>query len=989
MNIFSIRHICFVLSLVLFTLTEFSPKLLCGTTKKAETTILPLVGEIGQIIQEHMIDPHYAKPLPSPSKVKVSFRGEKRLWTNLTREQKIEVNNHKTLPHNQLSKNSKEDAVDKHFMPDNQKIFLATDPRQFHGCDHAVRMAIIGPLFAYLYQKHRLGHKDVLSQNLLRFIQFVGAAHDCGRQTEGPDVYDKDSASYAKEALRNLGVTDNKSLEQCREAIEEKDSPPTATKGFVAKCVQNADSAEFARLLLSSPIQDPVGFEHSRGYLDIYKEMEQLYRDGKVDEKQFADFKKELDALRVELNRFIFLTHTKEFREKASKKGKCYFDEILYTINQSTFPLLYKILSESGIKKERASSIAIEPSYIIPCVKSSLDILPTETLKEFVEHLKRASFQDPVIKTVKNEIKGRKEAESRFYTTLEQKDAVLIEQAFSRLPFTSREKLRLDLQEYLTTLKLETARVPDILVDEQQYQRVSDLLRFETDPEVLFEEAIGLLECIKVRPDPMKQTAIAKAFEKSALLFIQTGNRERAEAVLYSAQENLTVSEIHPLYKLFTSKLLSQDSPVFISTGCDSIRRRQMEVSKKRIDGESTLELSFELTVSARNQFEQFFTSGFFDQVESVPFEFIEKSSKGFSSSNSIEIDNAYKIHLSKNVEMFIGNNSKYWNAYHHVRIRCKSRTSLQEIHRAFAALGLPTALMVSREEDRKKECLARILHLRFPQKSLLGDHVDPYKIYNALSEKERKKVENDLAKMKCTLVGPHHLEYVLPAFARELRKAGGVCLGSYISAGEISNTANVLVSTLQKGLLSCQARLQRGILGRGTCPTWNYEAGSGNQVFTRLFTSKQFISEYRLAKFPVRGNILILFDLQAMERIPYFYLHDRVGVRNPYYSKPTQYAQKQKPIKNFRGHKEIALRPTPEEFVAKQEESPHPLNEVLFDQTLGPQYIRKIVLETDEDRKVVLGVLRKNKIPNINGIPIEEAVEVLSRLNSKLGNNI
>jgi len=271
-------------------------------------------------------------------------------------------------------------------MPENQRAFLETDPKQSHGSDHAVRMAIIGPLFAYLYQKYHPDYNDALPPNLLRFIQFVGAAHDCGRQTEGPDVYDEDSASYAKEALRNLGVTDSKSLEECKEAIEEKDAPPTATKGLVAKCVQNADSAEFARLLLSSPLQDPAGFEHSRGYLDIYKEMEQLCRDGKVDEEQFADFKTELDALRVELNKFIFSTHTKEFRKKASKQGKCYFDEMLRTVNRSTLPLIHKIVSELGVKEERSSSIDIPSSYIIPCIESSLDILPTETLEEFVVH---------------------------------------------------------------------------------------------------------------------------------------------------------------------------------------------------------------------------------------------------------------------------------------------------------------------------------------------------------------------------------------------------------------------------------------------------------------------------------------------------------------------------------------------------------------------------------------------------------------------------
>jgi hypothetical protein len=60
-----------------------------------------------------------------------------------------------------------------------------------------------------------------------------------------------------------------------------------------------------------------------------------------------------------------------------------------------------------------------------------------------------------------------------------------------------------------------------------------------------------------------------------------------------------------------------------------------------------------------------------------------------------------------------------------------------------------------------------------------------------------------------------------------------------------------------------------------------------------------------------------------------------------------------------------------------------------MFDQILGPQYIRKILLKNDEDREVVLDVLRKNNISDINGVPIEEAVVTFSCLNSKLRRNI
>jgi len=943
--------------------------------------------DIGMIIQEHLINPYYAKPLPPVEEVTVFFEGSPYLWKDLTWRQKIRVNNTGTHKHNQVPENSWGKAhIDTHFMPGGQGVFLDRDPRAGHGCDHAARMAVIAPVFAYLYHKYHPDYKGKAFQELLPLIQFVGAAHDCGRQTEGPDVYDNASAAYAKGALINLGITDEPSLAACIEAISNKDSNPMEKKGIVAKCVQNSDSAEFTRLLLCGHFQDLRGFEYSRGKLDIYVEMKQLHEDGQIDRETFNEFLKELDALRVELNKFIFTTHQKNFRKKASEEGKIYLDEILREVNKTKVPLLHKVVSQLGIKKGKCRPSTIPPEYVTSCLHTCLEILPTELLKEFKGRLEGIPAKEKDLRTIEGEIKGREEAETEFYNAIEGQEGERIANAFIALSPISREKCRPELQKFISTI--DVTMLVGIFEDEKLNQELCRLLQSsEVDPQDLVNMAISFLDRLKARPDAIKQTTVAKALKIAAQRFLQGGDTEKSSGALRLAANGLSVAHIHPLRKLLGSErhLLASGAPVFIPTGCDSIRRRQLRVCQRIIDEKTFCELSFELTVKARQHLQHHFDLNPCSQFQTGPLQFVGMKDSSLLSGNVREIGTASRIKLSENMELEVGNDPEFWTAYHNVRIFCTQRTSLQEIYQTFALIGLPTALMVSGIDDQKKECLARILHFRFPKKSTLGSSADPCEIYNNLSQKERRGVDRDLASMRLSLVGPHHLEYVLPSISKEVEELGGECIGVHICSGGTYPTAVVLANIIRTGFLSTQERFQRGIISHGCVPIHNCRTGSANQVFTRLFTENQFTSKYEIARCPRQGKILIMLDLQVMERLPYFYLSDLGGVRNPYFRVKENVAEKLRPAQHRLGAEHIAERPSLEEFVSKQVFRPYPHNEIMFDKTLGPQYIRKIVLRTERDKRTVLKVLRSRGILEINGVSLEEAVVVSSHLTSKI----
>lgn len=67
--------------------------------------------------------------------------------------------------------------------------------RPLHGAQHAARVAVYIPILANLYRKY--GDKDALGLNprRLKLLQIAALFHDCGREAEGEDHWDRDSAT--------------------------------------------------------------------------------------------------------------------------------------------------------------------------------------------------------------------------------------------------------------------------------------------------------------------------------------------------------------------------------------------------------------------------------------------------------------------------------------------------------------------------------------------------------------------------------------------------------------------------------------------------------------------------------------------------------------------------------------------------------------------------------------------------------------------------
>lgn len=940
--------------------------LIPSTLTAADSPAIPLTrNSLPQAIQK-LVNDYYSKPLPPKEEVMVPYNGKWVLWSSLTKKQKLLVNNTHAHHHGQLPNNIlgalQVDA--KFFTYHGQKVYLTADPRHSHGSDHAVRASLFAAVYGHLYNKYHPDYNP--SQQEIYLAQYVAAGHDSGRQSEGTDVYDAISADNTVAALKELGIEDSALLEQCHSAIADKDNKDLSNKSFIAKCVQNADSSEFARLQLHSPRQRKKQFHEARGYLDIYNEFQALSEgDPSYILKNgftYGDFREELDAVRLEMNRFIFSTQQKKAREAFGGKGKKYYKEVLKSINSVEYPLLNHILIGIGVIKQKVKK-KWERHNIISAVDNWL-LFGIEKIPEAILH------------QLITELDGIKQTE--IVVNLKQQ---LIDECTCRQLALPNSASPLPGKHPLSQLLQQEQDIEKNL--HQAADSVSRAHALVVGAKTLAAE---YNKSFPGNRDPEALTIAALAFERAAKLYATVKLSKKAAETLDEAATCLTFDEKNPLYdlkKFFTVK----SSPTFLLRDCGFLRKRKLRISCLRIDDTEYLEFSAELPAKIRKGLKPFLKQLQSDNsviVSQVPAFFPKKNlaSGSFISTEGVTIGTDIKIQIKggSSAAIFIGDDKKYYNEYNHVRIRIKRGDSLQSVHEAFCKIGLPMALTESRPEDIYKEKLARVLTFRFPKIVFLPilksrPKEDPEKIYDLLEEEQKKIVDRDIENISIQQVSNSELEQVNPTLKKEAWDNNARSLGSFINGGDMRNTAKILAAILKDGMLSSQERFSRGILGLGCVPELNYKMGSGNQVFTRILTAGSFAKKTPLNKFAVRGPVLLLIDLQALERMPYSYIADRGGLRNPNFNTAHFPAQKQAPIFGYKAKERLMERKGFSELLTNLSVKQNILNETMFDTSLSGNYINKIVVVSEEDKIILMQCLVKEGIEYIKGVSLREAI--------------
>jgi len=121
------------------------------------------------------------------------------------------------------------------------------DPRGQHGARHAARVAILSQVFWRLEEAFDAEGLPSSSHSEPSSNMVVGAAfHDAGRQAEGPDLWDADSADLFAQWLQRRGLP-TQQVQQGRHWLAHKDPRDRQYTGREHRCIHDADCLEIIR----------------------------------------------------------------------------------------------------------------------------------------------------------------------------------------------------------------------------------------------------------------------------------------------------------------------------------------------------------------------------------------------------------------------------------------------------------------------------------------------------------------------------------------------------------------------------------------------------------------------------------------------------------------------------------------------------------------------------------------------------------------------
>lgn len=192
---------------------------------------------------------------------------------------------------------------------------------------------------------------------------------------------------------------------------------------------------------------------------------------------------------------------------------------------------------------------------------------------------------------------------------------------------------------------------------------------------------------------------------------------------------------------------------------------------------------------------------------------------------------------------------------------------------------------------------------------------------------------------------------YYDPEQAKALKAAGA----DYVWCG-VGRAENVVSIVQSGGLRSTNRRCLSGIRLTGASPSSDMGTGGADNVFTRIGTSAGRGKIRYDDSFCGSGYRLIIDEAELGRTDWYAYTGDNFGTTRP---------------------STLHSRQGSEEFVKGQNRSFKSGNEIMFRQGIPTESIQKIRCSGDYERDKLLKAFRDAGITSVNGIPIEDFVEV------------
>ena len=485
---------------------------------------------------------------------------------------------------------------------------------------------------------------------------------------------------------------------------------------------------------------------------------------------------------------------------------------------------------------------------------------------------------------------------------------------------------------------------------------VQDLKQIAKSKGIAYYGKMNKAQLVQAVTDPVKaaelsQEAKAKAAANAAA---------RKAKAQYTAPQAAIPKGVKGAGDIFAdlSKVPTTQEGIPISSDRSSVEGLVLRARRMNIDGSEFYEVSGKLTQGTWERTLK--TIKPTSATEALEFEEASKTSAFFSSGGlSIGVNTKCQaVHDGeKTLQVYTheGGNYYSWQGFFRARVPVTADGGFdaREMKGLLKTAGLDDLTATPTAEAEKRLIKSRLVWQNAPSRvpeyeTLTGDALDK-KLDEILKDLgiDQKRVDGVELRKVCD----GYAVYYDPEQAKALKAAGA----DYVWCG-VGRAENVVSIVQSGGLRSTNRRCLSGIRLTGASPSSDMGTGGADNVFTRIGTSAGRGKIRYDDSFCGSGYRLIIDEAELGRTDWYAYTGDNFGTTRP---------------------STLHSRQGSEEFVKGQNRSFKSGNEIMFRQGIPTESIQKIRCSGDYERDKLLKAFRDAGITSVNGIPIEDFVEV------------
>jgi hypothetical protein len=363
-------------------------------------------------------------------------------------------------------------------------------------------------------------------------------------------------------------------------------------------------------------------------------------------------------------------------------------------------------------------------------------------------------------------------------------------------------------------------------------------------------------------------------------------------------------------------------------------------------------------------------------KIKFVPQFYRKRSDDVYKTSKGITIESdTLKIEFKGLGTVIIGNDKEYRTLYNCVSVEMapesRAGDGVRKLNQLLTLAGIgPILLNEDRQVDERIK-IAQITRILYPAViSTLDKTTEFYEmpleeLKKAICAKEpemgdyfEKYYEDSPGLVSQVEIFPGKLTWSVDGFSGQVRVAGGWGLMAGMGGDEpFSEVCGYVVRRLSEGTVSSLDRFMAGWMRSGASSSKDIQSGGGNEAFLRLIGKP--LKDVPLHKYPLGGQIQVLYDLSILNRGAYAYNTDLFGTKNP-----AEYGDRNNLIVFMENLNSQGFE-----------------NEVMIKSRIPPEFICGVAVDSPEHKEELIKILANKpfvKEGKINGILLKDFVHVL-----------